>query len=98
MVFNYFYFYLFPNDINNVNNCSYTIYPNPVNDYIVINSQKEKPFFLNLYNISGLKVFSSNKLIENSIIDLKSFKPGIYWVEIVNIKDNNKEYFKIIKQ
>jgi len=94
----YFYFYLFPNDINNVNNCSYTIYPNPVNDYIVINSQKEKPFFLNLYNISGLKVFSSNKLIENSIIDLKSFKPGIYWVEIVNIKDNNKEYFKIIKQ
>jgi hypothetical protein len=58
------------------------IYPNPINDILNIESN-ENIGKINLYNISGKKILTSNHLENNSSLILDDFMPGIYILEIL---------------
>ncbi len=67
---------------NNLKNIS--VYPNPANKYIYINSTNYLINQITLTNISGKEVFSdfSNKNKAEFSIDISSFNSGIYFVNI----------------
>ncbi len=67
---------------NNIMNIS--VYPNPANKHIYINSAKYLINQITLTNISGKEVFSdfSNKNKAEFSIDISSFNSGIYFVNI----------------
>jgi hypothetical protein len=55
-----------------------TIYPNPTSDILKINIQNHNVKKIILYDITGKKL----KVYDQSSIDLKEFKPGLYIIEI----------------
>jgi hypothetical protein len=76
------------------------VFPNPALEYVVIenfNIQKNK-LKMNLYNINGL--FQSNYLLTDKInkIDISSLVQGIYFLEIIDNKNNRIYHHKLIKK
>ena len=75
------------------------VYPSPVNDLLTVeildnNSETN----LKLYNISG-KLLYSTIISRNgkSIIDMNSFKPGLYFIQLKGNQPGESGYYKIIK-
>jgi hypothetical protein len=71
-----------------VNNIGYDIqiYPNPTEDIVTIQGLYDNSFVINIYNITGKKVFSS--ISYSNKISLKNLSKGCYAMEIVS---NNLE-------
>ena len=67
------------------NTLSFNIYPNPVND--IINIEGENIDFVELYDIFGRKLYSTNSA-DNVKIDMSDFGNGIY---IANIFSDGKK-------
>lgn len=67
------------------NTLSFNIYPNPVND--IINIEGENIDFVELYDIFGRKLYSTNSA-DNVKIDMSDFANGIY---IANIFSDGKK-------
>jgi PKD repeat protein len=65
-----------------------SVYPNPANDYIFINSSKTDKL-ATIYNSLGIKIMEHNLL--NNKINISELKPGLYLIEIDN------EILKFIK-
>ena len=65
---------------------SINIYPNPTNDFLYIDYDKNKKLFYSLYDISG-KLISDKKII-SPIIDVRILDNGIYLLEIKDEEDN----------
>ncbi len=78
--------------IDEVENTTFEIYPNPVNSNLTVNGFSGK---LTLTNLDGKTLFSSNHE-ESSKIDVSSFEAGIYFVNIEN--NGVVSIQKIIKQ
>ncbi len=88
-----------PVDVKEMNKDKFniSIFPNPTFDKITVCSL-EKVNAIEIYNMLGEKVYTKNKLIQQTTneIDLSSFQKGIYFVEV---KIGTKFYLeKIIKQ
>lgn len=66
----------------------YTLYPNPVNSFVTIKSNKQIIKQICIYNTLGGLVFSSNDETTNFLIDLTDLKSGIYWVKITDKYDH----------
>ncbi len=70
------------------------VYPNPANDYIILNTEREK---YNIINLQGKIVLSgdiiNNNTTEISIIDLT---PGHYIVQVINNNKTYQQHFYII--
>jgi len=81
--------------INNINQFA-SIYPNPVSQYLNIETKNlQGPFFFNISDINGKIVFKE-KMQQNKItIDLSFLLPGIYFIKISNNRYIN--YSKFIK-
>ena len=62
------------------------IYPNPTNDFIYIDYDKNKKLFYTLYDISGKLIF--DKKIISPSIDIRILDNGIYLLEIKDEEDN----------
>ena len=62
------------------------IYPNPTNDFIYIDYNKNKKLFYTLYDISGKLIF--DKKIISPSIDIRILDNGIYLLEIKDEEDN----------
>ena len=75
------------------NALAFNIYPNPVND--IINIEGENIDIVELYDIFGRKLFSTNSA-DNIKIDMSDFANGIYIVNIFS--DSKKSVNKIIKK
>jgi hypothetical protein len=58
-----------------------SVYPNPVNDLLTINSEKEIGKII-IFDTLGKLVYSKLIKINNSEIDIKELEAGIYFVEI----------------
>lgn len=71
-----------------------TLYPNPFNDFIVIDGLKST-FSYAIYNIGGKVIQSSQDVTSGVQIDTKSFESGIYLLKIVSEKETITK--KIIK-
>ena len=62
-----------------------SVYPNPVTDFISVNTKGEfmnTPKLLSIYNALGAKVYSISSDKAQVTLDLKSFAKGIYMIEI----------------
>ena len=82
---------------NNLKNIS--VYPNPANKHIYINSTNHLINQITLTNISGKEVFSdfSNKNKAEFSIDISSFNSGIYFVNIYTEAEVITRKISIIK-
>ena len=72
-----------------VSNESFKLYPNPVEDYLYIQSSDTTIKNIDIYNILGKKIYSISS--ENSL-DMSSYSAGIYFIKV------NNSTFKIVKK
>ncbi len=65
-------------------NESITIYPNPANDFLIINTSSEQNINISIYTLSGQRVYLSESSLINDekIISLSDFKPGAYIIKL----------------
>ena len=74
---------------DSVSNESFKLYPNPVEDYLYIQSSDTTIKNIDIYNILGKKIYSISS--ENSL-DMSSYSAGIYFIKV------NNSTFKIFKK
>jgi len=67
------------------------IYPNPAFDYIYIKGINKSD--IEIYDLTGKKVYSCSNANNNHIINIDNFKKGNY---IIRIIDNNNVVNKLI--
>jgi len=75
--------------LDSVSNEAFNLYPNPVEDYLYIQSPDTTIKNIDIYNIVGKRIYSSSS--ENRL-DMSSYSAGIYFVKI------NNSTFKIVKK
>ena len=76
--------------LESVSNESFKLYPNPVEDYLNIDSSNTVIKNIDVFNILGKKIYSTNS---SNRLDMSSYNAGIYFVKI-----NNTITFKIAKK
>jgi hypothetical protein len=80
-------------DLNNLNG-TYTIYPNPSNDFISIKSLSSNAFQIELIDVLGNSKALGNKSSTETSFDLTGNPKGMYFLKITNEKKS--ETFRII--
>jgi hypothetical protein len=70
-----------------------SIYPNPANNVIHINSLQKKEIELNISDINGRSVFES-KFSSNIQVDISKLESGIYFVQV----SNQERSYKLVKK
>jgi len=75
--------------LDSVSNESFKLYPNPVEDYLYIQSSDTTIKNIDIYSILGKKIYSTSS--ENRL-DMSSYSAGIYFIKI------NNSTFKIFKK
>jgi hypothetical protein len=75
----------------------FSIYPNPITDYLSINQTFSEFYDLNIYNTLGQNLYEEKNISLNfKTINVESLLKGIF---IINIKSNNRNFnYKLIKQ
>jgi hypothetical protein len=71
------------------------LYPNPANDFIMIESDLLQGSSIRIFDIAGKEVYQSLNANEKSRIDLNVFNTGVYTIIISNEKDT--AHLKFIK-
>ncbi|WP_373943081.1 T9SS type A sorting domain-containing protein [Polaribacter sejongensis] len=66
---------------------NFNVYPNPANNYINIDSKKEKIASVDIINVLGKRVLSQKSIINNRL-DISSLKKGIYIMKVKSIENN----------
>ena len=81
----------------NASTSNISIYPNPVDDYITINFEKELPTTLSLLDIVGRVIWAQTGSINNSLqIDMQDLSSGTYFLQFEG--NGFKEMKKIVVQ
>jgi hypothetical protein len=81
-----------------------SFYPNPVNNmlYISISDNVVKDYTIEISNFVGQKIMSKKfKSIQNAVINYPrnaAMVPGVYTISIIEIKNNERQTFKVIYQ
>jgi hypothetical protein len=81
--------------INQFSKSDFSIYPNPVNEKININTTDNKIFSLTIFNSLGENIYST-KATSNLQIETSSFSSGLYFIQINS--SNSSITQKFIKQ
>jgi hypothetical protein len=87
--------------IENKNDLILSLYPNPTNDKIYVDFQKNNlasNYSLEILNTLGQVVFKSSNLEEKNSFDLSNLIKGIYFVRLVDAQLNAVNIKKIILQ
>ncbi len=71
------------------------IYPNPARDYIIIKTENSENNHFEIYNYSGLKLFSDKIGNENQMVSTISWAKGLYLVKVINNMDVQIKTFVI---
>jgi len=79
-------------------NKSFKIFPNPANDYFIIESieQSNTTFCYQIFDLSGKLIVSENTQIDIQN-DICFLQPGLYIVEIFDLNGQNFDDLKLIK-
>ena len=90
---NFYEAYLFSSQLNYEKN-NVKIYPNPFFKEISIYDYNKTEMYIDIYNVSGLHLFSK-KTYESCIVvnELEFYPPGLYFLRI----NNSPDIYKIIK-
>ena len=85
-----------PNNIEQVEQNTVSIAPNPAQDYFVVNMEANQLIDITIYDANG-RLVKTQKASNARKIDIKDLKSGIYFIQIT---DANKEVFssKLIKR
>lgn len=81
--------------VNDTKTAQVNFYPNPVKDFLTINSKKAIET-VHVYNISGQKMQVSSKLV-NGKVDMSKLAPGMYIISTI-LEGGKNESFKVIKK
>lgn len=74
------------------------IHPNPFRNSITISSQKISQIDeINLYNSLGQKILTKTQIGNNKTLELNLLPLGIYFIEILNLKEKTSFIQKIVK-
>ncbi len=79
---------------NNADDISLAVYPNPFVDYINLEMEEVINFEVNIYDMNGLLI-QTNKNIDK--VQLESFPPGVYLLEVTDLDSSRMTYKKIVK-
>lgn len=79
-------------DLNS--NIQITIYPNPSSDKIFFEWPSSNYLSIEIYNVTGQHLFTTNLTKQNNEIDIRNLSEGLYLVKVVN--GNNIGVKKII--
>lgn len=74
---------------------SFDLYPNPADDKIILNGLTTKAL-VSILDVSGRVMLSSNTDSNNTVINIKSLKSGVYFIKISS--GQNNEVRKFIKK
>ena len=78
------------------NNTSFTVYPSPVSDELIIEFQGNKNNTgFEIVNPIGQVIFNGN-LLEKTVVQTSNFAPGVYLIKLKNGK--SYEFKKIVKE
>ncbi len=80
--------------VHNIQN-SFSIYPNPANDFFEISGESKRWKKLEIHNILGEKIYST-PYREQSTVNCELFTPGIYFVSLQT--ENGVAVQKLIKE
>ncbi len=89
-------------DNKNQNNKLISIYPNPTSGIVNIQCNNDLRFKIEITNILGENIYTSNFITNNIGINLTQYGKGIYFIKLdfVDIKNTLTKYnnYKLIKQ
>jgi plastocyanin len=88
---------LLPLISNNISSSSFSIYPNPANDLIFIETETSELFTMTIFNWSG-QILMEYKINDNQTIDISDLSSGIYFYQIKNSDQTYVTANKIIKE
>lgn len=71
----------------------FTIYPNPTRDFLNIKRKIADDAMINIYNLKGEKILTSNSQTRETQINLKTLTSGLYFIEVSTIDDKQIEKF-----
>ncbi|MCC7302459.1 MAG: T9SS type A sorting domain-containing protein [Bacteroidia bacterium] len=74
-----------------------TLFPNPADDLLMVNSSVVSIRTVEIYNISGAKVHSINISNQPTTIDISFLQGGVYFVETIG-SDNKTSVAKLVKR
>lgn len=86
--------------IDNTNNPSVSIFPNPASEFIEVNiNESGRNWVASIYDLSGKKLFAHEYSNQKSRIDLGDFENGAYILEtrFTESKKTNKQILIINK-
>lgn len=73
-----------------------SIFPNPTNDLFYLKNIKEE-IELSIMNSSGTILKTEKIKNDNNAINMTDYPPGIYFVQLMNSRNNRLEFFKLVK-
>ncbi len=78
-------------------NQSISIYPNPVNNTLIVNILNTNQYnTLSITDVNGKNVYQTSITNQSNQVDLSSFTSGIYFVQLIGA--NGIETFKVVKE
>lgn len=83
------------NGVFEISDINIKVYPNPTNQYVFIEMEAHLDFQINLFDLSGKKIWSENAA---TLLDLEKFENGMYLLEMVDLKTQERGVQKIILQ
>ena len=81
--------------VSEAGNKNVSYFPNPVKDFLTINSKK-KIETVHIYNVAGQKMSVSAKLVDGKV-DMSKLAPGVYIVSTI-LDGGVNESFKVVKK
>ena len=82
--------------VNNINNLQISVFPNPISSYLIISGNIQEGEII-IYNIEG-KIVLNQKIASNStIIDIKDYISGNYFIKISDNKNTVIKHIVVIR-
>ncbi|MGM0479353.1 MAG: T9SS type A sorting domain-containing protein [Bacteroidota bacterium] len=90
---NYVYAEITENDLHN----QISVYPNPANSIVNINSHLQTAYDIEIYNTVGQMLYSEQNVNSQSMkLDISNFRSGLLFIKITS--QNNISIYKLVKQ
>jgi len=73
------------------------VYPNPVNDLLMVKYTNSEKVTIELYDVSGVLLLKQQNIVDGQIINMQAYSTGSYFLKLYNEKQKSKTV-KIVKQ
>ncbi|MBN2604149.1 MAG: T9SS type A sorting domain-containing protein [Candidatus Thermoplasmatota archaeon] len=83
-------------DVLEIENTSIKIYPNPVNDKLIVENPNSHKLLINIYDLIGTKILEKESTDYYTEIDFRTKTNGVYLIEVTD-SNGNQHMNKIIK-